>query len=94
MSGFSAIRNLPIKQEFQGTPVGKGAEIMNDPKNPAHLFMNVMARDFGNNGSMTVTKTANSVSPMSGYKSASGHRASFRSRRRSQLLGTGTSLES
>jgi hypothetical protein len=36
----------------------------------------------------------NSMSPTSGYQSASGRRASFGSRRRARLLGTGTDLES
>ena len=101
MSGFSilpAIRNQPIKKEFQGTPIEKGAEMMSNPKDPASLFFNIMARDVGNSGSMTVTKTGQSqqqsMSPMSGYQSASGRRASFVSRRRARLLGTGTNLES
>lgn len=95
MSGFSAIRNQPIRKEFQGTPIEKGAEMMSDYKNPAHLFMNVMARDIGNNGSMTVTKTtSDSMSPTDGYQSASGRRASFHSRRRARLLGSGINLES
>ena len=93
-SNFSAIRSQPIKKEFQGTPVGKGAELMGDPQNPSHLFMNLMARDFNNSGNMTVTKTSDSVSSTGGYQSASNRRASFQSRRKARLLGTGTNLES
>lgn len=93
MSGFAAIRNQPIRKEFQGTPIEKGAEMMSDYKNPAHLFMNIMARSPSMD--VKVTKTQNeSVSPMGEYQSASGHRASFRSRRRARLLGSGVDIGS